>query len=77
MEDGINFLQEMIAYSSLGGNTATVTDNLSESAPDGHDALLRHLLFLWRRPGVPVARFRSFVADTLPPAYAGSPQVPP
>jgi hypothetical protein len=38
MEDGINFLQEMIAYSSLGGNTATITDNPSESAPDGHDA---------------------------------------
>ncbi|HEX8860935.1 MAG TPA: hypothetical protein VGC06_17950 [Actinomycetes bacterium] len=75
MEDGINFLQEMIAYSSLGSNSATIVDKLDDVAPDGHDDLLRHLLFLRRRSEVPVAELRRFVTDTLAPAYAQSPEV--
>jgi hypothetical protein len=75
MEDGINFLQEMIAYSSLGPNSATVVDKLDEAAPDGHDGLLRHLVFLRRRGDVPVAALRRFVTDTLMPAYASSPEI--
>lgn len=38
MEDGINFLDEMIAYSSLGPNSATAVDKLDDAAPDGHCA---------------------------------------
>jgi hypothetical protein len=75
MEDGINFLGEMIAYCSLGGNSATIVDKLDEAAPDGHDDLLRHLLFLRRRLDVSVGEFRSFVTDTLAPAYAQAPEV--
>jgi hypothetical protein len=75
MEDGINFLQEMIAYRSLSGNSATVVDKLGDAGPDGHDNLLRHLVFLRRRPGVPVAGLRRFVTENLAPAYAGSPEV--
>jgi hypothetical protein len=75
MEDGINFLAEMIAYSSLGPNSATLVDKLEDGAPDGHDGLLRHLVFLRRRREVPVAELRRFVADTLAPAYATSPEV--
>jgi hypothetical protein len=44
-------------------------------APDGHDGLVRHLLFLRRREGVGAAEVRSFVADTLAPAWAGSAEV--
>jgi EthD domain len=75
MEDGINFLAEMIAYSSLGPNSATVVDKLEDDTPDGHDGLLRHLVFLRRRSDVPVAELRRFVTDTLAPAYASSPEV--
>jgi hypothetical protein len=75
MVDGINFLGEVITYSSLGGNSATVVDKLDDGAPDGHDALVRHLLFLRRRADVPAAELRRFVTGTLEPAYAGSPEV--
>ena len=50
MVDGINFLGEVITYSSLGSNSATVVDKLGAPSPDGHDGLVRHLLFLRRRP---------------------------
>jgi hypothetical protein len=52
MDDGVNFLQEMIAYRSIGDATQTVSDRTGVPAPDGHDGLLRHLLFLRRREGV-------------------------
>ncbi len=74
MEDGINFLGEMLAYCSLGSHSATIVDKL-DGAPDGHDGLMRHLLFLRRQPGVPVAQLRRFVTDTLVPAWAQAPEV--
>ena len=75
MDDGINFLQEMIAYRSIADATATVSDQTEIKAPDGHDGLVRHLLFLRRREGVTTEAFRSFVADTLAPALAASSDV--
>jgi hypothetical protein len=72
MEDGINFLSQMIAYCSFGANTATIVDRTGDPAPDGHDTMVRHLLFLRRRPEVPVPELRSFVSDELAPAYAAS-----
>lgn len=75
MEDGINFLAEMIGYASLGDHSRTTVDTLDLPAPRGDDGLLRHLVFVRRRPEVPVADFRRFVTDTLVPAYAGAPQV--
>jgi len=74
MEDGSNFLGEMIAYCSLGPNSATIVDKL-DAAPDGHDGLLRHLLFLRRRPDVVVGEVRAFVTGTLVPAWARAPEV--
>lgn len=75
MDDGINFLQEMIAYRSIAEATQTVSDRTGLPAPDGHDGLVRHLLFLRRREDVNAAEFRRFVADTLAPAWAASPDV--
>ena len=75
MDDGVNFLQEMIAYRSVGDATQTVIDRTGVPAPDGHDRLVRHLLFLRRRDRVTAADFRRFVADTLAPAWAASPEV--
>jgi len=75
MDDGINFLQELIAYSSIADNTATVSDQTGTKAPDGHDSFVRHLLFLRRRDEIPVEQFRSFVAQTLAPGLAASPDV--
>ena len=75
MADGINFLQEQIAYRSMGPNTVTVLDRTGDPAPDGHDGLLRHLVFLRRRDGVSVEQLRQFVVETLMPAYAASPHV--
>jgi hypothetical protein len=75
MDDGVNFLQEMIAYRSVGEATQTVIDRTGVPAPDGHDGLVRHLLFLRRRENVPAAAFRRFVADTLAPAWAAAPEV--
>jgi len=68
-------LQEMIAYRSIADATQTVSDRTGVPAPYGHDGLVRHLLFLRRREGVGTAEFRSFVADTLAPAWAGSAEV--
>src|SRR6202012_5785771 len=62
MDDGINFLQELIGYSSIAENTVTVSDRTGLPAPDGHDGLVRHLLFLRRRDGVTTGDFRRFVA---------------
>jgi hypothetical protein len=75
MVDGINFLGEVITYSSVGNHSATVVDKLGDAAPDGHDSLVRHLLFLRRRADVPAAELHRFVTETLEPAYAGSPEV--
>ncbi len=75
MDDGINFLQEIITYLSLGDATETVIDHTGVPAPDGHDGLLRHLLFLRRGAGVTAGDFRHFVAGTLAPAWAASPDV--
>jgi len=72
MEDGINFLGEMIAYCSLGAHSATIVDKI-DAAPDGHDQLLRHLLFLRRRPDTSVAELRGFVTDALVPVWAQAP----
>jgi EthD domain len=75
MDDGINFLQEMIAYRSIADATETVSDQTDLKAPDGHDSLIMHLLFLRRREGVTTEDFRRFVADTLAPRCAASPDV--
>jgi hypothetical protein len=75
MVDGINFLGEVITYSSIGNHSATVVDKLEGAAPDGHDSLVRHLLFLRRRADVPAAELHRFVTETLEPAYAGSPEI--
>ena len=75
MDDGINFLQEMIAYRSVADATQTVSDRTGLPAPDGHDGLVRHLLFLRRRESTTTAEFRRFVADTLAPAWAASPDM--
>jgi hypothetical protein len=74
MADGINFLSEMLAYPSVGAHSRTVVDSL-DPAPDGHDNALRHLIFLRRRPEVPVEQLRRFVTETLAGAYASSPAV--
>jgi hypothetical protein len=74
MDDGINFLSEMLAYANIGANSLTLVESI-DPAPDGHDTYVRHLVFLRRRPGVPVEDFRDFVAGTLAPAYAGEPEV--
>lgn len=70
MIDGVNFLSEMLAYPSLGPNSATLADRTS-AVPDGTDDLVRHLLFLRRRDDVDIDAFRSFVSDELAPALAG------
>jgi hypothetical protein len=57
---------------SIGDATQTVSDRTGVPAPDGHDGLVRHLLFLRRREGVATAEFRRFVAETLAPAWAAS-----
>ncbi len=75
MEDGINFLQDVITYSSLGSASATVVDQLDDPAPDGRDGLVRHLVFLRRRDGVSAAELHRFVTETLVPAYAGAPEI--
>ena len=75
MEDGVNFLQEQIAYRSMGRNSVTIVDHLDDPAPDGRDGLLRHLVFLRGRVDQPVERLREFVRQTLMPAYAASPLV--
>lgn len=75
MDDGINFLQELIAYASIADHTQTVSDNTDLKAPDGHDNFVRHLLFLRRRVDVSVEDFRTFVAGTLAPHIAASPDV--
>ena len=74
MEDGINFLSQQFAYASVGGNSVTLVDR-TEPAPDGHDGLVRHVVFLSRRDGVSVEDLRAWVSDTLAPAWAASPQV--
>ncbi len=74
MLDGANFLSEMLAYPSLGTNTETVADS-TDPVPDGHDGLVRHLLFLRRRDEVPVEAYRAFVADDLAPYLAAAPGV--
>ena len=75
MVDGINFLGEVITYASVGDHSATMVDKLDDAAPDGHDDLVRHLLFLRRRADVPAAALRRFVTETLEPAWGGSPEV--
>lgn len=74
MKDGINFLQEQIAYRSLGGNSMTVVDKV-DRAPDGNDGLLRHLVFLRKRSQLPVEEFRDFVTGVLLPTFAESEHV--
>jgi EthD domain len=69
MVDGINFLSEMLAYPSVGDHSETVVD-VTDPAPDGTDGLLRHLLFLRRRPEIDVDTFRFWVADELAPMLA-------
>jgi hypothetical protein len=75
MDDGINFLQELIAYASIADATATVSDHTEIKAPDGHDGFVRYLLFLRRREGVSTEDFRRFVAEDLAPAMGDSPDV--
>src|SRR6478609_254991 len=74
MEDGINFLSQEIGYAALGANSATVRD-ATDPAPDGTDAYVRHLVFLRKRPEVPVDDFRTWVDDTLVPGLAASDEV--
>ena len=74
MLDGANFLSEMLAYPSLGPNSETVADS-TDPVPDGHDHLVRHLLFLRRRDDVPTDAFRAFVADRFATRLAASPGI--
>jgi hypothetical protein len=74
MEDGINFLSQMIGYAGLGPNSATVRDT-TDPAPDGTDSLVRHLVFLRMHPDQSVAEFRLWVDDELVPTLANSPDV--
>lgn len=74
MEDGINFLSQMIGYAGLGPNSTTFLDT-TDPAPDGTDTLVRHLVFLRRRPDLPVADFRSWVDDDLVAPLADSAEV--
>ncbi len=73
MDDGINFLGEQIAYRSLS-NSRTLVD-LTDPAPYGGDDLVRHLLFIRRRPTVDVDAFRAFITERLAPAWAQAPEV--
>lgn len=75
MEDGVNFLQEQIAYRSMGRNSTTVVDRLDDPAPDGSDVFVRHLVFLRKGSDVSEEKFRDFVTHTLIPAFAESPLV--
>ncbi|MCB0908085.1 MAG: EthD domain-containing protein [Nocardioidaceae bacterium] len=74
MEDGINFLSQMIGYAGIGPNSATVQDS-TDPAPDGTDTLVRHLVFLRKRPELSVADFRRWVDESLVPSLAGSGEV--
>lgn len=74
MNDGINFLQEQIAYRSLGENSLTLVNHL-DPAPDGNDGHVRHLIFLRKRSDASVEDFRRFVTGTVMPAFAASEQV--
>jgi hypothetical protein len=71
MDDGINFLSEMLAYAGIGPNSRTLVESI-DPAPDGSDRFRRHLIFLRRRPEVAAEELRRFVADILAPAYAGA-----
>jgi hypothetical protein len=73
MEDGINFLADMLGHASLGPNSPTVVDKLDNPAPDGSDDLVRHLVFLRGRDGISVGDFRRFVSEQLVPSWASSP----
>lgn len=75
MEDGINFLGQQITYRAFEGNSRTVVDETGIPAPDGHDELLRHLVFLRARPGVSAAALRDFVGERIVPAFAKSSEV--
>src|ERR1700759_3733730 len=75
MDDGINFLQEIITYLSPGDATETVADRTGVPAPDGHDGLLRHLLVLRRGAGVTAGAFRLSGRGPLPPPWSASPDV--
>jgi EthD domain len=75
MEDGINFLADMLGYASIGSHSATVVDKLGNPAPDGSDDLVRHLVFLRIRDGIPVPDFRAYVSETLVPSWSRSPHV--
>lgn len=74
MKDGINFLQEQIAYRSLGDNSHTLVDRLPP-APDGTDRVVRHLVFLRKRSDSSVEDFREFVIGILLPTFAESEHV--
>jgi hypothetical protein len=64
----------MIGYAGVGPNSTTVRDS-TDPAPDGTDTFVRHLVFLRKRPDLPVSDFRSWVDDDLVPALADSPEV--
>jgi hypothetical protein len=74
MEDGINFLAQQIGYAGLGANSTTVRDD-TDPAPDGTDTLVRHLVFLRKKPGESVKQFRAFVDGSLVPAVAAADQI--
>ena len=74
MEDGINFLSQMIGYAGLGPHSATLVDH-TDPAPDGTDGLVRHLVFLRRTPSEPADAFRGWVDRELVPGLASAPGV--
>ena len=47
----------------------------TDSAPDGTDGHVRHLVFLRKRPDTTVEEFRTWVDDGLIPALADAPEV--
>ncbi|HEU0247371.1 MAG TPA: hypothetical protein VFR38_09840 [Gaiellaceae bacterium] len=72
MDDEANIFEETIAYRSFGDNSRTFVDRTDANGGSG---LLRFLLFLQARDGVPVDAFRGYLADELVPGLAGSEQV--
>lgn len=71
MEDGANFLADMLGYASLGDHSATLVDRTDLPAPDGSDTLVRHLVFLRAADTADIDTFRAAIdADVVRPLAA-------
>ena len=70
MDDEANIFEETIAYQSFGENSTTFADRTDPV--DSDRDLLRFMLFLQARDGVPVDVFRRFLTDELAPSFAAA-----